>query len=791
MAKALLIAEKPSLMREILSVYKTMKMKDQIDFMSFAGHTMTLAQPSYYKEEWGTKKWNWDMLPIIPNNFVCVVSEGKEKMFKDIKKAITSGNYDYLINACDPDREGESIFFRVIDTIGTKLPLKRFWTNDLTETNIQKALNNLRDENEPFLKNLGLSAKLRGEIDWLIGMNLTVASTLKMNTICRVGRVKTPTLKIIVDRELEIRNFKPTTTYELEGDFEKYTGVYFNEEDNVRFKTKKEAEEFLKNFNKECIVESVEKKNLSQKAPKLYSLNLLQSDAGKIFGYEAGETLSIVQSLYEKKVLSYPRTDNPYISSELAKKFPKLLESVMCIKELENITKTVIADKNIQSKIAKDNTYVNDKAMAESGHFAITPTGGKVNISALSEDEKNIFILVCKRFLSIFLPPAKFSKTTIITNSNNYLFKTNGKILLDKGYLAIYDYKSKDTILPNINKGDRVNLVKVNVNEKISTPPPRYNDATMIDVMDNPVKFLTNENLKDVIKTHKGIGTSATRANILDELVKNGYIERKKVKGSKSQSFYATDTGISIIENLKDKDITSIDLTGVWENNLSQIEKGEMQESEFKTLMKKYVIDSINDIKNTTMNTFSNSSNNERTVVGICPKCKSNVIEGKTYYLCENYKKSCDFIIGKTVLGAKISKSEVKKMLEGKPSKTLSLTKKNGEKWDSQIIINKETGKLEFYKNNNQTITQSEKKCPCCNQPIKISDKFYMCSNYKEGCNFIISKEICGAKITEEDFETLLNGKVITKTFTWKNNKKSEAGLKLVNGKTEFIFKKN
>ena len=329
MARALLMAEKPSLMRDILAVYNTMSMSDTIDFVAFAGHTMTLAEPKDYKTEWGERKWHWGMLPIVPDNFKCKVSQGKEKLFNDLKYKLSTGHYDYVINACDPDREGQAIFQYFIDYVGCKLPVKRFWTNDLTEVSIKNTLLNLRDNNERIsLKNLTTASKLRGQFDWLVGMNLTVASSLQMKNTAKVGRVKTPTLKIIVDSELEIMNFKPTTSYELEGNFGLYNGTYFDEEGIVDFVKKEDAEKIIKDLKKDSIVENVKKKTELSYAPQLYSLSSLQTDASRLFGYTAEETKSLVQSLYEKKILSYPRTDNPYISSQLAKKFPTMLKAI-------------------------------------------------------------------------------------------------------------------------------------------------------------------------------------------------------------------------------------------------------------------------------------------------------------------------------------------------------------------------------------------------------------------------------------------------------------------------------
>lgn len=786
MAKALLIAEKPSLMRDIYNVYKNMKDIDDIDFMAFSGHVMTLAEPGDYKEEWGVKKWNWDMLPIIPNKFKCKVSNEKRNLFEQVKRKLETNKYDYLINACDPDREAQMIFEHVKEYLNCKLPTKRYWSNDTTEISIEHTLRNLRDnDNEPFFKNLTKASRLRGQLDWLIGMNLTVASSLKMGT-CKVGRVKTPTLKILVDRELEIKNFKPSTSYELEGIFDKYSGTYFDKDGAVRLKNKTDFDEIIKNLSKESIIESIEKKVEKENAPLLYSLNSLQIDANKMFGYDANETLAFVQSLYEKKILSYPRTDNPYISSELAKKFPTMLKAVQSISELKEITDNVLKDKKVQLEVSKNKRYIDDKKMAESGHYAIIPTGVIPNFNSLTKEEINIFITVCKRFLSIFLPPMKSFKTTIVTNSNNYKFKTTGKTLIDRGYTILYNKTFNNVTLPDdLKEGDKVNLMDVKFNEKITTPPPRFTDGSLVATMENPIKFLNDKNYKGTIKAHKGIGTTATRAGIIEELVKNGYIEKKKGKG-KTNYIYATDKGISIIENLDGKSITSVDLTAIWESRLDEVEKGKMEDYECYNMIKDYVLNSIDEIKSQNMKKIDNG-NTSVSIIGKCPCCGKDVKEGKSYYLCSSYKNGCDFIIPKQMFGAKITKTEVKKILAGKETKEFSFKNKTKE-WKCKLVYSKEEKKVVFANSNNSISSKNLGKCPVCGKPIKEGKNYYMCEGYKNGCNFIFNKEYSGTKLSETDVKTLLSKKKIRKKFKWKSGKIQEANLVIKDNKVKFDF---
>lgn len=790
MARALLIAEKPSLMREIQTVYNKIDHPDTIEFMAFAGHTMSLCEPNEYNDEWAAK-WNWEQLPMVPTTWKIKVSADKKTLYNSIRNKLDSGNYDYIINACDPDREGQAIFQYVYNHLRCKLPIKRFWTNDLTEGAIEKSLRNLRysgDGLKPDLDNLTTASMLRGRFDWLVGMNVTRAATLKMNSTVRTGRVKTPTLAIVVKRELEIRNFKPVTTYELNANYkEGFTGVLFDEDGNVSFTTKDGADKILKELGKTAIVESVTKTKAKTAPPTLYKLSDLQIDTSKMFGYGADKTLELVQSLYEKKVLSYPRTDNRCISSALAKDFDKLLASVACVPELESYAKAAIADKSLLSKVAKDKKYVDDAKLAESGHYAIVPTTVRPNLNALSEAEKNVLLTVYKRFLSIFLPPLVEEKTVVVTNNNGHTFKTNGKVLVDKGFMVLYGNKFNDTNLPALKKGQSVNVKDFEMKEKTSTAPPRYSDGTLINVMDNPIKFLEDENLKGIMKEKHGIGTEATRAGIISELVKNGYIE-KKGKG-KVEYIYATDTGISIIQNLMGMDITSVDMTGIWEEKLQQIELGKMSAKDFEKDMIDFVSKSVSDIKNSNMGAIYSSD--KFPVVGYCPKCGGPVHEGKNSYFCANYKKTCDFVVSNKILNTKIPTSEIKKVLSGKQSKEFEFKKNDGKTFKASLAIDQNNNVGFAFSNSNNTSSNKPNTnltCPICGKPIKDTGKFYLCSDYKNPCSFLVAHELNGAMITMDDLKKLLNGETIQKEFTWKSGKKSTNGLMLEDNKLKILF---
>lgn len=755
--RALLIAEKPSLMKTIQAVYNKNKQsyKDNITMTCFAGHVIGLKEPREYAiEAWQSKTWSFDMLPFMPETFEYKVSSDKKKMYKDLTDMIKNGNYDYIINACDSDREGNHIFELFYMYSKCKLPVKRFWTNDLTEDSVDKALKNLRyagDGLTPNLKTLTDAALLRARFDWLVGMNLTIAESLVIGKTAKIGRVKSPTLSILGKREDELANFKPKTTYGLNSIYkEGFTGTLINKDGEVSVENKKDFDEIISKLGKTAIVESIENKQEKKYAPQLFNMTALQAEAGKTFGYDVNDTLSIAQSLYEKALISYPRADCPYIGTEITKTFDTLLSTVGSIPEFKQYVDNITKDD--KTRVAKNSNYVDDKKLAQASHYAIIPTSKKpqADWNSLDDKQRNILLLIYKRFLAIFLPPTISSKTIVITNNNDNKFKTNGTMLVDKGYAVLYDTNFKDVSLPKLNKGDIVNVDKIEIKEKVTKPPKRYTDAELVEVMESPAKFLDDENLKDILKEKKGIGTEATRANIIEELERNGYIERKKGK-AKAKTIFVTPLGMFVYNNIKEKDFAKVDMTGIWETKLSEVEYGYMSFNDFDKEMRAYVLNTIDKIKNGEVAQPNFSQSFE--TLGKCPKCKTrNVKITSKYYSCEGYKDECDFIFGKQIYGAKISETEAKKIINGKETKELSM-KKDDKSWNASLVYNPENGRVEFAKHQTEL-----GKCPNCGGVIKNGKDYYLCSNYPNDCKVIVSKDMYGAKVTIDDVTKILNG---------------------------------
>ena len=782
--KALLIAEKPSLMRTIQDVYRQINYPDTITFKSFAGHIIGLKNPKDYGVvdgvDWSNKLWNEDMIPMIPNKFLYQVSSDKKAMYRDLTNEIASGNYDYIINACDPDREGNHIFQLFYNYSKCTLPIKRFWTNDLSFGNVENALRNLRydgDGLKPDLKHLTESAILRAWSDWLFGMNFTIGVSLQMHTTVKIGRVKTATHMMLAQREDEIKNFVPKTTYELESIYkEKFSGTLFDENGNIRFEKKDDADDILKKLGQTAVVESITTKKETTQAPQLYKLSDLQTDASKMFGYNADKVLEVAQSLYEKKVLSYPRTDCRYVGTELTKGFSILLQSVATLKELEPYVRNL--SKQDLDNVAKNKRYVNDKELAKSGHYALSPTSVRPNWQTLTQEEKNILTIVYKRFLAIFLPPMICNKTTLITNNNTYTFKTTGKELISKGYTEIYGTNIIDNLLPNLKKGDIVNVDKFEMKEKTTTAPPRYTQGTLIAAMENPVKFLEDDNLKEIIKEKQGIGTPATRSTIIKNLLDDRYVEEKKGKG-KASYLYVTDLGMKIYENLKGEDFASVDMTGIWEEKLSKVAEGTYSFTSYESELRQYVKDTVQHIKQMNLNKYNSSKN----VIGKCPICGKDFIEGKNGYFCSN--ENCDFHIGKKILQATISKTEVLKLIAGKETKEMKFIRNNGEEFKSKLHL--ENNQLKFGNSSNKK--ESDVLCPNCGEHIIDTGKFFICKNYKNPCNFCLSHNLNGATFTINDIEKMLDGEMIEKEFTWKSGKKSTNKVSIQEENDRYSYK--
>lgn len=777
--RGLVLAEKPSLMRAIQEAYKTGKFSFQLDFAAFHGHLLDLARPADYHAEW--KKWEIPALPIIPEPFMYVPTD-KASIDKIMGKIKTMG-YDFLVNACDAEREGEHIFWSFYEANKLTLPVKRLWCSTTLVPDLQAALSSLYDASDPRFQNLRASAAFRAQFDWLAGMNFSRAISLKTNKKSNIGRVVTPTLKMVVDRELEIKNFVSEPFYEAHVMMEKgapFPGIVLIPPDlkQTRFANKAEAERAVAGLGKKGVVRDIAGKQKGTKAPSLYSTTELEKDASKYFKFRASKTDAITQSLYEAGYVSYPRTSCRFISTSMVPEIPKLFNPLKKFPELADAVKQITPASVAAATAGKD--YVDDSKLTD--HHAIIPTSAVFDPNSLNSDQRKIYLLIAKRFLSIFLPPYVVRTTTVLIESNGWIIKAAGRTVVDKGYSILYQDKSKDVILPSMKKGDEVDITSVKLKEGKTQPPSRYTDKTLLDAMANAGKFVTEAEQRSILREAEGIGTPATRSAILEKLEKTGMCRIE-------QSFYiATDYGIALINAIQDRDITSPVITAEWEKKLRDLEENGRPEK-FKAAMISYIKDETADI---IANVNSDLSAYRYETIGACPVCGKPVFVTDNYYKCENYKAEtdpCKFIVSrKEVFGIQLSVSDMKTMLDGKSTKEKRMKRKDGSEFVAPLCIkdgrvspffaeSRQRGDID---QNNLQFREGLCKCPLCNDgQIFPGKSWYTCNNRGKGCDFIIGMSICNAPISEDDVRNLVAGKTIEpKTFTWKSGRQGQARLK-------------
>ncbi len=803
MPKALLIAEKPSLMREIEDVYNKIKSKlpYEITFTSQRGHLVTLKTPDEIDPE--QKKWEWSTIPFHPEKhggwqYKVIEDEKKgsyltsKERFEAIKEELLSGKYDFVINAGDAEQEGELLIRLVLNEAGNTLPVKRFWTNALTESAITDALNNLLDDDhDPMLLNLYSAALARQHSDYRFGMNLSRASTLKMGARVAVGRVKTPILAIVCKREDEIEHFVPKTKYGVSAEFDKgYEGSLFAEgsteeesdEDEEKrgiiwFENKEDAENLIKTLPSTGIIDSVESKKEETYAPKLFNLSSLQIAAGKM-GLRANEVLETIQSLYERKILSYPRTDCEYLSS--TEDYESILDAIKDVPCVAEYVKS-ITPKDIE-RVKKTKKWVNDKALEESGHSALRPTEETPDLTEMTPIEELLYEMIVKRFVAIFLPPLIQEKKTVITDVGGKTFKSNGKTIISKGYTEILEIASKDSILPELHKGDPVVVSKFDIPTQTSVCPKRYTDGELVGACEHPMKFVSDSSLKALGKD-LAIGRPSTRGAIIDQLIAvDKYMER--FIDGKVERIRPTEAGRGIIANLGGLDICRVDLTGHWEQKLIDVRAGKLPLTDLETEMISHVDNLVKDIKDMTLAVSIKSTKGSFAPLCTCPVCGKDVLEGTKSYFCVGYKDtSCNISIWKDILGAKITPTDAKKLFKG--DEITKKLKKDSKTWEQKLKFNTSTNKLEFVK---APVAESKLSCPNCGKKLIDKEKLLSCS-----CGFALWKTMASKTLSDKDIESLiLDGRTTTiKGFTSKAGKKFDAPLIMdkATGKVSFDFK--
>jgi DNA topoisomerase-3 len=691
----LCIAEKPSVARDIAKILGANTPKQgYLEGNGYCvtwtfGHLCTLKEPHDYSPH--LKSWNLFSLPIIPNPFGIKVIEnpGVKRQFETIEKLVA--DCEEVINCGDAGQEGELIQRWVLQKAKCKKPMKRLWISSLTETAIKEGFKNLKPAEN--YQNLYLAGNARAIGDWLLGINATRLFTKKFGgnkSMLSVGRVQTPTLAMIVERQKEINAFSIEEYWELKT---KYRNVIFNAAID-RLKTKEKAEkglEYLKQNPFEIV--SFEIKEGREKNPRLFDLTALQVEANRKFGFSADNTLKYIQSLYEKKHTTYPRVDTTYLSESLHPQIPGILQSMNFYKEF---TAVLLSEPIQKSKTVFDDTKVTD-------HHAIIPTEIPPT-SQLSKEEKQIYDMVAKRFISVFYPECKISNTLVQGQVGTIQFKTSGRQILELGWREVYA-KDKKEDSENKEKDEEQTIPEFKIGEKgehkpiihqgKTSPPKHYTEATLLRAMETAGKQVDDDELREIMKNN-GIGRPSTRANIIETLFRRKYIERKK------KNLIPTSTGMDLIDVIQDELLKSPELTGEWEFKLRKIESGEYDASQFKeeliemvTQLTKNVINEKGKVISLQEDILPEKPENKtpRIKTAIiweeenCPKCKENkLIKGKTAIGCTNFK-NCGFKIPIEIFGKNITEKQIFDIIKkGKTSK-LKGFKENEDKISEGVLI--------------------------------------------------------------------------------------------------------
>ena len=684
------IAEKPSVAREIAEVLgATKKMNGYIEGNGYQvtwtfGHLCTLKEPNDYSENW--KRWSLASLPMIPPRFgIKLISNPTyEQQFKTIEELMQ--NAEMVINCGDAGQEGELIQRWVMQKAGCKCPVYRLWISSLTEEAIREGFQHLKEQSDfTKLYEAGLSRAIG---DWLLGMNATRLYTLRYGQnrqVLSIGRVQTPTLALIVNRQAEIDNFKPEPYWELKT-------VYRNTTFSVtkgKFTKKEEGEAFLEIVRqKEFTVTDISEKKGKEYAPRLFDLTSLQVECNKKFAFTADDTLKLIQSLYEKKVTTYPRVDTTFLSDDIYPKVPNTLNGLV---DYIDLTASLLKAKIRKDKRVFDNSKVTD-------HHAIIPTG--VPARNLTDNERKVYDLVVRRFIAAFYPDCEISTTTVLGKVDKVDFKVTGKQILKPGWRVVFGAEQKDSdaepsdeegVLPDFVKGES-GPHKPTLGEKWTQPPKPYTEATLLRAMETAGKLVDNDELRDALKEN-GIGRPSTRAAIIETLYKRNYIRKER------KNLFPTATGVELIDTIQEELLKSAELTGLWEKKLRQIERGTYEArtflEELKLMVHQVVINVLSDQTGRTITieqaapekpqaekepkgkkTRKPRAKKEKTagqpesttvpVKPVCPICKKgSILRGKTAYGCSEYKDGCTFRMDYATYGEGLSDEELVKVISG------------------------------------------------------------------------------------------------------------------------------
>ncbi|HEY3018901.1 MAG TPA: DNA topoisomerase 3 [Solirubrobacteraceae bacterium] len=671
MAKTLVIAEKPSVGRDVARVLPG-PFQNQEGFTEgpehvitwAVGHLVQLAEPDEYNDKF--KKWRMADLPILPERFKLVVrDERSKKQMGVVTKLLRRDDIDLVVNACDAGREGELIFAYVYEKAGGRKPVKRLWLNSMTTQAMREAFAHLRDAAE--LELLEAAARSRSEADWIVGMNATRAATIRLRSsfdgAVSLGRVQTPTLAILARREEEIRAFKPEPYWLVDAEFAAsgervYEGRY-HAGAQPRLASAEEAARIVEAVQGgRGTITKLEKTTRRERAPLLYDLTSLQRDANTRFGFSARRTLAAAQRLYEEhKALTYPRTSSRFLTSDMVGEIKPTAGQVGRAKDYAKAAAYVTGLDLLPLGRVVDDAKVGD-------HHAIIPTNAQHVLERMNEDDRRVYDLVARRFLAVFHPEAVFENTRVETTVAEHVFRTRGKVLVVPGWRGVYgeladadrrdeDDEGREQQLPRLEQGEDADVRRVESLEKETKPPRRYTDASLLGAMETAGKLVDDDELREAMKD-SGIGTPATRAAIIERLIEVGYVERD------ARALVCTEKGLNVIRLLGEHPLTSPGLTGEWERRLAQIEQGADSRDRF-----------MHDIGNFAQSTVSELDAKlkdvriPRATLGPCPVCGHEIVENRKGFSCWSREDpGCGFVIWKSKAGKNLGAPVARELIQ-------------------------------------------------------------------------------------------------------------------------------
>ena len=814
MSKSLIIAEKPSVASDLARALDGFKKEgdhfenDRYIISSAVGHLVELCLPSDLDVKRG--KWSFANLPIIPDEFELKPIENKtsrqgpEQRLKMLLRLARRKDVSDLINACDAGREGELIFKNITKYGKINKPVQRLWLQSMTRESIREGFENLRPDEE--MVPLAQAAVCRSESDWLVGINSTRAMTAFNNKtggfqLTPVGRVQTPTLAILAEREEKIHDFKARPYSEVFADFEVKSGTYRgrwfredfakNGDEDARAERiwdRAAAEEIRARCLGKTGIATEERKPATQAPPLLYDLTSLQREANGRYHLSARRTLQIAQALYEKhKVLTYPRTDSRYLPEDNLAQVRKVMSS------FQDPTLAGHAEKALRNEWVKPTKRVFNNAKV-SDHHAIIPTGASA--THLDEFERKIFDMVARRTIAVFYPAAQFEVTTRITRVEGEPFRTDGKIIVDPGWQAVYGREStsqdEQAIVP-ISPNESAKVLDVEIKDNETKPPARFNEATLLSAMEGAGKLVEDEELREAMR-EKGLGTPATRAAIIEGLIAQDYIIRQ------GRELIATAKGMALITLLRGigvSELCSPEMTGEWECKLSRMAKGGMERNEFMKEIKEFTREIVEKAKNFEGDSVSG---NFEPLEAKCPKCGGGPFE-------EDYRtfkcKSCELIVWKTMAGRLFDRAEIETLLrEGRVGPLEGFRSKMGRKFNAIVKMGPDfKQQFDFEDSNGAEAQQVDRAkheslgpCPLCHKgQIYVLDRAYVCENTlatPKTCTFRVGKTILHREVPKEQVQKLIaTGKTdLLHKFISKKGRPFSAHLKLDNGKVGFEF---